>query len=431
LTNTSHSVKSLVIRGYLNGKTRDQIALDAGISAGRASSIIKDWKKGIDMPNIEEVRYFSITVRKSCMSTSQCAQGFRTLQLLKNLGNGEDGDGDASNEITSFIESIHIHCKNLGITPAIVLLWIKDLLDCNLYPNERGTQAHMGTLPRNSISNPHRDKIDSGSQIGQCSSPSPEIKAPFISQVSNLIAQKRKECVKLETYRKKIKEEIEKARSQRVQSEKELAKTKKEEREAMSYLRMFSELKSLLLDCYGIDTEEGLKELAKLIHDFKVNGYDPAKIINEYTSSLSLRLEIKENENKIKELWQQRNSLQNLVSFLGSQANMHRQTMNAFRELEAMGFGLTDLKQIWYTILEIANYKKITTKEAVSCFIKDVEEQYYSKLLFEDKVKEERNDLDQLKKEAYKYRRILQGQPFIGSTLQSQFQSGVSEQDIV
>ena len=90
-----------------------------------------------------------------------------------------------------------------------------------------------------------------------------------------------------------------------------------------------------------------------------------------------------------------------------------------------------NLKQIWYTILEIANYKKITTKEVVSCFIKDVEEQYYSKLLFEDKVKEEKNDLDQLKKEVYKYRRILQGQPFIGSTLQSLFQNGVSEQDIV
>ena len=148
------------------------------------------------MPNIEEVRYFSITVRNSGMSISQCAQGSRTLQLLKNLGNGEDGDGDgdASNEMTSFIESIHIHCKNLGINPAIVLLWIKDLLDCNLYPNERGTQAHMGILPRNSISNPLRDKIDSGSQIEQGSSPSPDIKAPFISQVSNLIAQKRKEC---------------------------------------------------------------------------------------------------------------------------------------------------------------------------------------------------------------------------------------------
>jgi hypothetical protein len=64
LFNTSQSIKSLAIQGYLNGKTRDQIALDVGISTGRASSIIKDWKKGIGAPNIEEVRDFSITVRK-------------------------------------------------------------------------------------------------------------------------------------------------------------------------------------------------------------------------------------------------------------------------------------------------------------------------------------------------------------------------------
>ncbi len=110
---------------------------------------------------------------------------------------------------------------------------------------------------------------------------------------------------------------------------------------------------------------------------------------------------------------------------------MHRQTMKRFRELEAMGFGLAELKQIWCAIVEISNYRKITTKEAVSCFIKDVEEQYYDKLLFEDKVKEERDGCAQLKKEAYKYRQILQCQPFIGSTLQSLFQNGVSEQDIV
>ena len=34
--------------------------------------------------------------------------------------------------------------------------------------------------------------------------------------------------------------------------------------------------------------------------DFEENGYDPAKITNEYTTSLSLRLAIKENENKIR-----------------------------------------------------------------------------------------------------------------------------------
>jgi hypothetical protein len=424
-----------VIRGYLNGKTRDQIALDAGISAGMASSIIKDWKKRIGAPDIEEVRDFSITVRKYGMSVNQCAQGFRTLQLLKSLdiGDGNDrGDGDDDTiEITSFIEAIRMHCKNLGVTPAIALLWIKDLLDCNLYPNERGTGASKGTLPKNPTSTPHRDKTDSGSQTEQGFSPFPQIKVPFISQVSNLITQKRKECVKLEDYRKKINEETEKAVFQRGLSEKRLAKTNRVERDAMSYLRMFSELKSLLFDCYGIDTKEGLKGLAKLIYDFKVNGYDPAKIIYEYTSSLSLRLEIKENENRIKGLCQQRNSLQNLVLSLDSQVSMHRQTMNVFRELEAIGFGLADLKQIWYTILEISNIKKITSKEAVACFIKDVEEQYYSKLSFEDMVKEERDDLHQLKKKVHEHRQILQCQPFIGSTLQSLFQNGVSEQDIV
>ncbi len=83
MLNTNQYVKSLVIQGYLNGKTRDQIALDAGISAGMASSIIKDWKKRTGAPNIEEMRDFSITVRKYGMSVNQCAQGFRTLQLLE------------------------------------------------------------------------------------------------------------------------------------------------------------------------------------------------------------------------------------------------------------------------------------------------------------------------------------------------------------
>ena len=80
--------------------------------------------------------------------------------MLKSLGIGEgsDGDDDATNEITSFIEAIHIHCKDLGIIPAIALLWIRNLLDCNLYSTERGTQAPKGTLPKNSVSNPHRNK---------------------------------------------------------------------------------------------------------------------------------------------------------------------------------------------------------------------------------------------------------------------------------
>ena len=57
-----------MIQSYLNGKSRDQIAKEMGISAGKVSNIIKDWKSGVEIPNVEELREFAITVKKSGMS---------------------------------------------------------------------------------------------------------------------------------------------------------------------------------------------------------------------------------------------------------------------------------------------------------------------------------------------------------------------------
>ena len=70
----------------------------------------------------------------------------------------------------------------------------------------------------------------------------------------------------------------------------------------MSYFQIFSELKKVLRDTYDIDMDEGIKELAKIIHDFKEKGYDAAKIIREYKNSLSLKWQITENEERVNEL---------------------------------------------------------------------------------------------------------------------------------
>ena len=246
--------------------------------------------------------------------------------------------------------------------------------------------------------------------------------------------KKKKEYLKAENYRKKIKEEIGDLSFQRALLEQELAKVLKKEKHVMSYLHIFSELKRVLLDGYGINIEEGIKELAKLIHDFEENGYEAKKIIGEYTSSLSLKWQIGENENKVKELQGQRNSLQNLVLSLESQANMHRQTMGVYGELEAMNFGLAELKQIWNTISEIAAQTRrafITGEDAVSTFIKDIEKNYHDNFLFEDKVKEKRKEFFLLEQEVNNNRLVLQLIPFVGITLQRLFQKGISENDII
>jgi hypothetical protein len=98
-----------------------------------------------------------------------------------------------------------------------------------------------------------------------------------------------------------------------------------------------------------------------------------------------------------------------------------------------MRFGLPELKQIWYTILEIAGIRKnsISSQEAVSLFIRDIEENYHDKFLLEDKIKEKRKELFQTEREVNTNRLALQSTPFVGTTLQRLFQNGISENDII
>ena len=51
-----------------------------------------------------------------------------------------------------------------------------------------------------------------------------------------------------------------------------------------------------------------------------------------------------------------------------------------------MGFGLIELRQLWDNILEIADANKISHHQAVFKFLKNVREQYDSKIGFEVKV---------------------------------------------
>jgi hypothetical protein len=61
LHRSNSTIKSLAIQGFLNGKSRDQIAEETGSSAGKISFIINDWKRKIGIPEIDEFIAFAIT----------------------------------------------------------------------------------------------------------------------------------------------------------------------------------------------------------------------------------------------------------------------------------------------------------------------------------------------------------------------------------
>ena len=201
----------------------------------------------------------------------------------------------------------------------------------------------------------------------------------------------------------------------------------------MTYLHIFAELKKVLRDAYDINTDDGIKELAKLIHDFQEKGYDAAKIIKEYKNSLSLKLEIKENQDKINELYEQKNSLQK-SSFILRVPGKHAQANHEC----VLGTGSNE---VWDSRVKTdmehhfgdcrGQKGAMSSQEAVSLFIMDIEENYHDKFLLEDKVKEKRKELFQTEQELNNNRMALQLAPFVGTTLQRLFQNGISENDII
>ena len=116
----------------------NQIAHETSISKGKVHYLITDWINKISISDIEKIRNFTVLVRKSNMSIEQCAQGFRMINIMKNLGiqddntvyvddGNEDIENSKYNELSTFIQDIYLTCKNLRVTPSHIFSRIKDL----------------------------------------------------------------------------------------------------------------------------------------------------------------------------------------------------------------------------------------------------------------------------------------------------------------
>jgi hypothetical protein len=80
---------------------------------------------------------------------------------------------------------------------------------------------------------------------------------------------------------------------------------------------------------------------------------------------------------------------------------------------------------------EIAEANNIPPEEAVSKFLKDIDEQYDDKLGFESNVEEKKEELAQLKNKINHNRLMFRLEPSIGPTLSHLLQKGITEQDII
>jgi len=101
------SIRERVIKQWLQGVSRDQIAKDNDVGAGTVSTIIKDAKQ--EIPDIDLLRQGALVLKKNDLNMSVFAASIRIKNKLDKMGVNED-------RIDSLIDNANTHCFKRGLT---------------------------------------------------------------------------------------------------------------------------------------------------------------------------------------------------------------------------------------------------------------------------------------------------------------------------
>ncbi|MFL6319620.1 MAG: hypothetical protein ACJ72Q_04035 [Nitrososphaeraceae archaeon] len=92
-------VKRRVIQQWLSGESRDKIAIDNNIGSGTVSSIVNNYKIGLDNLDLDSFRGLMVEVKKRSMTPNDLASYFRLYNYFRS-------SGAAVEDIESFIVNI-------------------------------------------------------------------------------------------------------------------------------------------------------------------------------------------------------------------------------------------------------------------------------------------------------------------------------------
>ena len=252
---------------------------------------------------------------------------------------------------------------------------------------------------------------------------------PF-SQISEFIQQKVEEKKELEQEIERLNDQIKRLNEEKSISEARRSSALHEENMTTAELKSYSDLKKEL-GRYGIHIDDDLLKFAKVVHGISQEGYDAGKVVKEFSDLESLRTEHWSYQASIPNLKKKYDDFNQECSMLEQLMNSYNQTLSLYDELQDMGFGLKELKQLPNTFNEIAYANNISKDQVGQKFYKDIEEEYDDKLGFESKLNKLRSDIVTVNANLNFSRIVLFAQPLVGPSLQRLLSKGLVEQDIV
>jgi hypothetical protein len=94
------SIKRKVIQQWISGESRDKIAAGNNIGTGTVTSIVSNYKFGLETLDFDSIRQLALEIRKQGLNWSHLASHFRLYNIIKS--------GASEEEVESFITNVHL-----------------------------------------------------------------------------------------------------------------------------------------------------------------------------------------------------------------------------------------------------------------------------------------------------------------------------------
>lgn len=323
-------MKDEVIRLYLQGLSRDDIARTCGVAEGTVSNIIDDWKRKLDIPDVQSLRDLAVNLKRYGIDAAQCTEGLRIKNTMKKLGVNP-------NQFEGFINEVYEYCQRIGLAPQDIASNLQALINLS------------------------KD-------------------IPF-SKIPERIEEKKKEKIQLEEEMRRLNEEIKTLKETKRTLEMEISLAKdlrdlalQEEKTTTAELKKYSNFNTELRR-YDIPIDD-LPKLVQLLYEIRQHGYDVGKVLSEYQDLLFIKEKRDIFWRQIREVKDEKTKLQDECSFLKAEVSRHSQRLHTYDELESLGLGIRELRILCNTIKEIAAENGKGYKDAIEQFLERVEKLY-------------------------------------------------------
>ena len=366
-----------VIYEWLRGSSRDKIAALYNISTGAVTNIINEWRNNIGAYIAEDLREFSISLKKANITPVQCSTGFRVAKIMERLGITED-------QFESFMSDVYDRCQKLEIGPDQIEKYLMETINIS--------------------------------------------KIVFPSQIPNYINSKKMEIENLHEKVENLQQVISNLNIQKINLEKKLNSVADSNNISIEAISWYKKIKHALENA-GISIDN-ISTFIHCLNVMKREGYDIYKILWKFAEY--------EKVDELQDFHQttidiHKTTLDGLVkqvNALQEQKKLIQVKLSEMEHLEKIGIGIKELQTLYNKITEIATENNIPSNIAMDKLLDDLKDYDYI-IRFKKTLEKKEEEFSRLNIEIDNQRKIISSQPYTGSLMQSLLGMGLTEYDII